>query len=185
MTAATHSSRTPAPPQSDDERTVGDLLVDADITARELLWDAPPDTAKAKARSWGEVVEAAAELWSSFPDRTADPSMERIHKLTVGMHRTQQRTGWPGPGEGDPQLDRVVGNLSRATEMVASRRHPTGSANTTARSRASGRRIPMHRRQPSAPAAGRRSSICARRPRCFDRRNSRRSSSTRNAISRC
>ena len=125
MTAATRSSRTAPPPQGDDERTVGDLLLDADIAARELLWDAPPDTAKAKARSWGEVVEAAAELWSSFPDRTGDPSMERIHKLTVGMHRTQQRTGWPGTGEGDPHLDRVVENLSRATGMISSRRHPT------------------------------------------------------------
>ena len=70
MTATTHSSRNPASSQRDDERTVGDLLLDADIAARELLWDAPPDTAKAKARSWGEVVEAAAELWSSCPDRT-------------------------------------------------------------------------------------------------------------------
>lgn len=125
MTAATGPSRATTPPERDDERTVGDLLLDADIAARELLWDAPPDTAKAKARSWGEVIEAAADLWSSFPDRTGNPSMERIHKLTLGMHRTQQRTGWPGAGEGDPHLERVVENLSRATEMVSSRRHPT------------------------------------------------------------
>lgn len=125
MTTTTHASRTPASRRLDDERTVGDLLLEADIAVRELLWDAPPDTAKAKARSWGEVVEAAAELWSSFPDRTGDPSMDRIHKLTVGMHRTQQRTGWPGPGEGDPHLERVTENLARATEMISSRRHPT------------------------------------------------------------
>ena len=43
---------------------------------------------------------------------------------------------------------------------------------------------------PDAPSAAfragrKRSNICARRPRCFDRRNSRRSSRTRNAISTC
>lgn len=125
MTATTGRSRATTPPDQNDERTVGDLLLDADISARELLWDAPPDSAKAKARLWGEVIEAAADLWSSFPDRTGNPSMERIHKLTLGMHRTQQRTGWPGVGEGDPHLERVVENLSRATEMISSRRHPT------------------------------------------------------------
>ena len=125
MTATRGASYASAPLVPDDERTVGDLLLDADIAARELLWDAPPDTAKAKARSWGEVVEAASDLWSSFPDRTGNPSMERIHKLTLGMHRAQQRTGWPGAGDGDPHLDRVVENLSRATEMISARRHPT------------------------------------------------------------
>ena len=50
-------SNAPGPPEPVGGRTVGDLVLDADIAARELLWDAPPDTAKAKARSWGEVVD--------------------------------------------------------------------------------------------------------------------------------
>ncbi len=108
-----------------DERTVGDLLLEADLAVRELLWDAPPDVAKARARTWGEVVEAAAELWAAIPDRTGDRSMERIHKLTDGMYRAQQRTGWPGVGDGDPQLERAAECLSRAAEMVSARRHPT------------------------------------------------------------
>ena len=125
MKAMPGSSHASGPPELVDERTVGDLLLDADIAARELLWDAPPDTAKSKARSWGEVVESAADLWSSFPDRTGNRSMERIYKLTIGMHLNQQRTGWPGAGDGDPHLDRVVESLSRAADMISARRHPT------------------------------------------------------------
>lgn len=108
-----------------DERTVGDLLLEADLAAREVLWDSPPDIAKARARTWGEVVEAAAELWAAIPDRTGERSMERIHKLTDGMVRNQQRTGWPGAGDGDPSLERAAECLSRAAEMVSARRHPT------------------------------------------------------------
>ncbi|RYV50273.1 hypothetical protein [Pengzhenrongella frigida] len=125
MTAARGASSATAPPVPPDERTVGDLLHDADFAARELLWEAPPHMAKARVRSWGEVVEAAAGLWASIPDRTGDPSMGRIHRLALGMHRTQLRTGWPGVGEGDPLLERAVENLWLAAEMVAARRHPT------------------------------------------------------------
>lgn len=125
MTATTDPWHRSAPPKSDDERTVGDLLLDADTAARELLWDAPPDTAEGKARSWGEVVEAAADLWSSFPDRTGNPSMEQIYRLAVALHHNQQRRGWPGAGEGDPSLERVVENLSRAADLVSAYRHPT------------------------------------------------------------
>lgn len=124
MTATNRTSSASAPSKVDG-RSVGDLLLEADLTVRELLWDAPPETAKAKARSWGEVVEAAAGLWSSFPDRTGNPSMERIHKLAISLARAEQRTGWPGAGEGDPHLDRVVDNLARATELISARRHPT------------------------------------------------------------
>ena len=46
MKAMPGSSHASGPPELVDERTVGDLLLDADIAARELLWDAPPDTAK-------------------------------------------------------------------------------------------------------------------------------------------
>ncbi len=61
-----------------DGRSVGELLLDADLTARASLWDPNPAGAKARVRSWGEVAEAAAELWASIPDETADPSMGRI-----------------------------------------------------------------------------------------------------------
>ncbi len=108
-----------------DGRSVGELLLDADLVSRGVLWDPDPDTARAKTRTWGEVVEAGAELWAAIPDRTGDPSMARIHELTAALHRTQQRTQWPGAGPTDPHLEEVTNNLIRAAELVAARRHPT------------------------------------------------------------
>ena len=69
----------PEPPV--DGRSVGELLLDADLTARASLWDPRPEQAKDRARSWGELTEAAADLWASIPDPSADPSMSRIAEL--------------------------------------------------------------------------------------------------------
>ena len=108
-----------------DGRSVGELLMHADGTARTLLWDPDPDSAPAKARSWGEVVEAAAQVWSAIPDRTQDPSMARIQQLATALHRTWARARWPGVGDPDVDLDQVRGDLSRAAELIESRRHPS------------------------------------------------------------
>jgi hypothetical protein len=108
-----------------DARSVGELLLDADLTSRASLWDVSPEDAKARVRSWGEVVEAAADLWASIPDASNNPSMRRIAELTQGLHRTHMRSGWPGAGPGDPHLESIAASLSRAAELVGARRHPT------------------------------------------------------------
>lgn len=108
-----------------DRRTVGELLLDADITSRDALWDNDPDLAKARVRTWGEVLEAAAELWLAIPDRTDDPTMRRIQSLSDGLHRTHRQSTWPGPGEGDAHLEPIATSLARAAELVSARRHPT------------------------------------------------------------
>ena len=50
-----------------DERSVGELLLDADFTSRQILMDFNGDDAPAMLRTWGEVVQSAAELWATLP----------------------------------------------------------------------------------------------------------------------
>ena len=110
-----------------DLRSVGELLLDADLTSRAALWETGPDLAKARVRTYGEVVEAAADLWAAIPDPANDQSMSRIASLADGLHRTHQRTSWPGAGDADPHLASVATSLARAAELVQGRRHPTAA----------------------------------------------------------
>jgi len=116
-----------------DGRSVADLLLDADLTARAALWDPDPGTAKARVRTWGEVVEAAADLWAAIPARAGEsggdpvvgPGLDRVHRLTQALVRTHRRSGWPPPGPGDPHLESVAASLARAAGLVSERHHPS------------------------------------------------------------
>ncbi|MGV1009114.1 MAG: hypothetical protein ACOYBY_10990 [Dermatophilaceae bacterium] len=119
-------------PDDVDARSVGELLLDADLTSRAALWNPAADLATARARTWGEVVEAAAQLWSAIPDRAGDPSMRRIAQLTAALHRTQRRTQWPGAGPTDPHLESIATSLTRAAQLVAGRRHTTAALSPAA-----------------------------------------------------
>ncbi len=112
-------------PYAVDGRSVGELLLNADLTSRATLWDPDPELAKARVRTWGEVIQAAADLWTAIPDRAGDPSMHRVQGLAEALHRTQRRSQWPGGGPGDPHLESVATTLARAAELVSARRHPT------------------------------------------------------------
>ena len=50
-----------------DERSVGELLLDADFTTRQGLMDVTGQDAPAMLRTWGEVVQCGAELWATLP----------------------------------------------------------------------------------------------------------------------
>mgnify|MGYP006870805700 CR=1 FL=1 len=110
-----------------DLRSVGELLLDADLTSRAALWETGPDLAKARVRTLGEVIEAAADLWTAIPDPFKDQSMNRISNLADGLHRTHQHTGWPGAGDADPHLASIASSLSRAADLVQARQHPTAA----------------------------------------------------------
>ena len=115
-----------------DLRSVGELLLDADLTSRAALWETGPDLAKARVRTLGEVIEAAADLWTAIPDPFKDQSMNRISNLADGLHRTHQHTGWPGAGDADPHLASIASSLSRAADLVQAALYPPSPpANST------------------------------------------------------
>jgi len=111
--------------KAQDQRSVGELLLDADFTTRQVLMDVTGQDAQAMLRTWGEVVQSAAELWSTLPpplQRVASPidgvTMARLDSMSQGMHRTQIRQRWPGDGPADERLLHVAETFARAADLV-------------------------------------------------------------------
>jgi hypothetical protein len=108
-----------------DERSVGELLLDADFTTRQVLMDVTGQDAQAMLRTWGEVVQCASELWATLPPPvggTTSPidgvTMGRLETISKGMHHTQVRRGWPGDGPADERLLHVAETFARAADLV-------------------------------------------------------------------
>src|SRR5450759_5207197 len=60
-----------------DQRSVGELLLDADFTTRHVLMDVTGQDAPAMLRTWGEVVQSAAELWATLPPPVGGGAVDR------------------------------------------------------------------------------------------------------------
>jgi hypothetical protein len=107
-----------------DERSVGELLLDADFTTRQGLMDVTGQDAPAMLRTWGEVVQSASELWATLPQPVGTTSpidgatMARLESMSQAMHRNQVRRGWPGDGPGDERLLHVAETLARAADLI-------------------------------------------------------------------
>jgi hypothetical protein len=111
-----------------DERSVGELLLDADFTTRQGLMDVTGQDAPAMLRSWGEVVQSASELWAILPQPVVGATspidgvtMARLESMSLGMHRNQVRRGWPGDGPSDERLLRVAETFTRAADLIGRR----------------------------------------------------------------
>lgn len=111
------STKTPV-----DGRSIGELLLDADYQARQLLMDVTGDDAAAMLRTWGEVVEAAADLWRALPAPTDAPvdgvTVTRLEHIARTQHRAQLRRNWPGEGPSDERLLGIAETLQRATDLA-------------------------------------------------------------------
>src|SRR5664280_3165608 len=111
-----------------DQRSVGELLLDADFTTRQLLMDVTGQDAPAMLRTWGEVVQSASELWSTLPQPfrgTTSPidgvTIARLESMSQLMHRDQVRRGWPGDGPSDARLLHVAETLTGAADLIGRR----------------------------------------------------------------
>src|SRR5674476_1148887 len=111
-----------------DDRSVGELLLDADFTTRQLLMDVTGQDAPAMLRTWGEVVQSASELWAILPQPVGGAmspidgvTMARLESMSQAMHRNQVRRGWPGDGPSDERLLRVAETFTRAADLIGRR----------------------------------------------------------------
>ncbi|UJH71722.1 hypothetical protein [Ornithinimicrobium sp. INDO-MA30-4] len=111
-----------------DERSVGEVLLEAEQLARRLLEDAPDRDGRAMARTWGESVETAADFWSAIaPQRQeAGGGIVKEQDGLLGQlaqsARGLQTAGRVSPGEGirfDDEMTSIAENLARATELVS------------------------------------------------------------------
>ncbi len=118
-----------------DKRSVGELLLQSDHTARAILMDVDEMDAAPMLRTWGEVVQAAGELWRALPPATppqpvtgehlpdpADLAIQQLQAMSEAMHRTGRRRSWPGDGPADERLLRIAESLTEATNLIS--RHP-------------------------------------------------------------
>lgn len=112
-----------------DQRSVGELLLDAEQRARELLHEAPDRDGLAMANTWGEVVQTAAELWNRLPpDAAPVPGLGPARKWDVMDQLQQSATSLhvrtrAGSAEFDETLVAISQNYSRAAELVGKYPH--------------------------------------------------------------
>lgn len=119
-----------------DKRSVGELLLESDHIARAILMDVDEMDAAMMVRTWGEVVQAAAELWQALPPVTppqpltgehlpdsADLAIQQLQAMTEALHRTGHGRAWPGDGPADERLLRIAESFTRAADLIS--RHAT------------------------------------------------------------
>lgn len=101
--------------------SVGELLELADRQARDLLHEAPYRDGKAMLRAWGEVVDAAGQLWRAIPARGRDTAapvrpvgvMDQLEAGVLALTR-RVRTGRSVDGD----LEAIGGLFTRAAAAV-------------------------------------------------------------------
>jgi len=121
-----------------DKRSVGELLLESDHMARSILMDVDEMDAAMMLRTWGEVVQAAGELWQALPPVTppqpltgehlpdsTDLAIQQLAARSEAMHRTGRGRAWPGDGPADERLLRIAESFARAADLIS--RHATAS----------------------------------------------------------
>ena len=119
-----------------DKRSVGELLLECDHTARAILIDVGQMDAAPMLRTWAEVVQAAGELWQALPPVTppqpvtgehlpasADLVIQQLMATSEAMHRAGRGRPWPGFGPADERLLCIAEGFTRVTDLIS--RHAT------------------------------------------------------------
>jgi hypothetical protein len=112
-----------------DRRSVGELVADCDLLARQSLFDLISAEAPAMVRAWPGLAQAAASLFSVLPPEgngwPGDDPMVRIAEVGAAVGRSVAAGHWPGSGPAAEIFDEVTTNLTRAATMI--NRPPDGT----------------------------------------------------------
>lgn len=112
---------------SNDRRSIGELLLDSEFAARDVLMDADEVDGATMLRTWGELVESAGDLWDALPRATIgavdtdDSLMKQLQAMNGHLMRSGRGQQWPGVGEPDERLLRIAENLTRASDLLTRR----------------------------------------------------------------
>ena len=106
-----------------DQRSVGELLHEADRQARTMLMDVTGDDAARLLHAWATLVSAAGNLWQALPRppglaaESAIP-IDRVAEISDSLSRRLTTNSWPPPTAPDPRMSDMAHTLDRATSLV-------------------------------------------------------------------
>lgn len=112
-----------------DIRSVGEMLVDVDQMARQLLMDLTDIDAGRLLRGWPVVVTAAAELWESLPTPTVDDKASahsgarrdpiiKVVSVADAINTSLRNCRWPPPSQPDRRMTQMAKTLDQARTLV-------------------------------------------------------------------
>ena len=115
---------------AEDERSVGELLLESDLAARRLLLDAERLDVGELASAWSPLLQAADEFIAVLPRRgvgpeqrfssiAPDPSLGRLRAVTDRLERLRLGHEWLASAPLSAELCAIRNNLVRAQDLVA------------------------------------------------------------------
>ncbi len=110
-----------------DQRSVGELLFDADRQARVLLMDVSQHDAGPLLHAWPDLVRAANDMWRAMPKprpasitTTYDANcLDRLDAISDAIRRRLLVKRWPGAADPDRRFEEMTRTLFRAADLTA------------------------------------------------------------------
>jgi hypothetical protein len=105
-----------------DRRSVGELLADSDLLAREALLEMSANRALGMVREWPQLIKSAAELWAILPPEPTvsaggDP-MAILAAMGSALRHSLAAGHWPGQGPTDESWQEIGANFTQARRLL-------------------------------------------------------------------
>jgi hypothetical protein len=105
-----------------DRRSVGELLADSDLLAREALLEMSANRAPGMVREWPQLIKSAAELWAILrPEPTVAASgdpMAILAAMGSALRHSLAAGHWPGQGPTDESWEQIGANFTQARRLL-------------------------------------------------------------------